>query len=709
MRHLLYLFFFFSSIAFAQEVNDKEKTRLDLLNQLINNTAGDIKGLNDTAKLDLRTTDVYTLLTAVATAHEINMVIDTQLNSLRMNNTFEKVKISDLLFFLAKEYQLNYTFVGQIMTIKKYSPPIEVTKENRGDITYDATTGSISLDLNNVSLDKAFKYITDETGKNLLFDKSIQKEPLSIYLKNAPLTEALQQLAIGNDLFFEQSKEGFYLFSKLSNGKKKNFGNFNKQLDYEVLDTIRQQIRVNFKNVSIEDVVLALSKDLKLGVFMASPLTDAGTTTVKVKSISFEELLDKIFKSQEKSTTLPSNKTTSNRGSSGVDITSPERFTYKREGNLFFFGTDSQLSLRVVEVIPLRYRSIQMAGTQGLNNNQNNTFQNPNQFTNGNRLTTNNNTNRNAFGQGTQQFTAPKKKTSIAETIQDLLPDNVTDKINIKIDTELNSFVVSGPADKVQDFKKLITAIDKPIPVILIETMIIEINKNHNVSTGLEWGLGNAPTQDGGSIFPSTDLTLGSNTVNRVIGGLNGISSLNLGKVVPNFYVRLNAMEQNGDISIKSSPKLSVLNGHEAQLSIGETTYYIITARDIIGTDNPLTSTVQSFQPISAELGIYLKPTVSSSGDITMGISVNQSTFSSTRIAEGAPPDIISRSFSSTIRVKDKDLIVLGGLDKDMKSDTGSGVPLLARIPIIKYLFSNRVRNRSKEKLAILIRPTVLY
>jgi type IV pilus assembly protein PilQ len=717
MKHLLYLFLFFSSITFAQDVtNNQEQIRLRLLEQTINNKAGAIKGFNETAKLDLKTADVYTLLTAVATSHEINMVIDSRLNSLQVNNTFEKVEVSDLLFFLAKEYQLDYTFVGEIMTVKKYLPPIEVEKENRGDITYDVTTGLISLDLNNVNLDKAFKYITDETGKNLLFDKTIQSEPLSIYLKDAPLTEALQQLAIGNDLLFEQSKEGFYLFSKSNQDVgKRSFGSQSRQLDYEILDTLRQQVRVNFKNVPIEEVVLALSKDLKLGVFMASPLTEAGTVTVKVKSISFEELLDKIFKSQETSEVAAASVQSNSRETQSTNPSSV-RFTYKREGNLFFFGTENQLSLKIVEVIPLRYRSIQMADTQGINNKIISSFQDPNQFINGGRSRgnnndfNNNNNGRTGIGQqGNQQPNGNPDRTSIAETIQDLLPDDVTEKIKIKIDTELNSFIVSGPADKVEDFKKLIVAIDKPVPVILIETMIIEINKNNNVSTGLEWGLGDAPTQDQGSIYPETNLQLGANTVNRVIGGINGISSLNLGSVLPNFYVRLNAMEQNGDISIKSSPKLSVLNGHEAQLSIGETTYFIITARDIIGSDNPQLSTVQSFQPISAELGIYIKPTVSSSGDITMGISVNQSTFSSTRIAEGAPPNIISRSFSSTIRVKDKDVIVLGGLDKNMKSDSGSGVPFLARIPIIKYLFSKRVRNRSTEKLAILIRPTVIY
>jgi type IV pilus assembly protein PilQ len=292
--------------------------------------------------------------------------------------------------------------------------------------------------------------------------------------------------------------------------------------------------------------------------------------------------------------------------------------------------------------------------------------------------------------------------------ITDLIPDGVVDELDIKIDRELNSFIVSGSQENINNFKSLIAAIDKPVPVILIETMIIEINRTSTIETGVEWGLGDGPTQDRGLIYPNTDLTLGANTVNRVLGGLEGLTSLNLGRVVPNFFANLKAMETNGDININSTPKLSVLNGHEAQLTIGQTTYYVITRRDIIGSQNPQTSTITNYLPITAELGVFLKPTVSSEGEITMGIVVNQSTFSNARIAADAPPDINSRKFTSTIRVRDKDIIVLGGLEEVIRSNTGTGVPFLSRIPIIKFLFSKRVREGTKRKLAILIRPVVL-
>ena len=54
-------------------------------------------------------------------------------------------------------------------------------------------------------------------------------------------------------------------------------------------------------------------------------------------------------------------------------------------------------------------------------------------------------------------------------------------------------------------------------------------------------------------------------------------------------------------------------------------------------------------------------------------------------------------------------MIVLGGLENKEISDTGTGVPFLSRIPIIKWLFSNRRKAKGKSKLLIFVKPTIIY
>ncbi|MEO0902139.1 MAG: hypothetical protein AAFY00_08985 [Bacteroidota bacterium] len=394
-------------------------------------------------------------------------------------------------------------------------------------------------------------------------------------------------------------------------------------------------------------------------------------------------------------------------------------FTFKKENDIYFFGTVDQLSVRKFEVVQMMHRSVELLGDptpssgygrsagRTVNSGINfvgNGFQGNNGFGNqGIGQNINNqrqvNTQRTQFGDFSNQ----------AEAIVTILPDEVVADLDIKIDFELNSFLVSGPASNINRFKKFIASIDKPVPVVLIEVMLIEVRKTATVETGISWGIGDEPVETRGGVFPNTDITLGANTVNRIIGGFDGFGSFNIGQVVPEFFATIKAMEQNGNIKIRSTPKLSTLNGHRANLSIGETTYYVVTSQNFFGSQIPTSSEVRNFQPIDAELAVSIKPLVSGNGQVTLDINVIQSDFSSERIDEDAPPGLTSREFSSIIRMQNQDLAILGGLEEKVKNDSGSGVPFLARIPIIKWFFSQRRREDTKQKLTILIKPTVIY
>jgi type IV pilus assembly protein PilQ len=341
----------------------------------------------------------------------------------------------------------------------------------------------------------------------------------------------------------------------------------------------------------------------------------------------------------------------------------------------------------------------------GGQNDNNQNFNQNNNNNNGNLNNSNRNLNR---GANTQRSTF-EDYSSKADALLDLIPKNVTEGLEISIDVEQNAFLVNGNAQKIAAFKKFLKTIDKPVPVILIEVMIIEVSNSNSVSIGLDLGLGDAPTTDSGTIFPGADVTLGATSINKIIGGFNGFGSLNVGKVVPNFFARIQALENNGDLKIRSTPKLSTLNGHQATLSRGERSYYAVTRRDVIGSQNPQTTEIKNYFPIDADLSIGIRPIVSGDGNITLTINVLQSDFNGEGIDPEAPPGINSREFTSTIRVKDKDVIILGGIEETSRNNAGSGVPFLARIPIIKWFFSKRTRAASKSKLSVLIKPTIIY
>jgi type IV pilus assembly protein PilQ len=99
---------------------------------------------------------------------------------------------------------------------------------------------------------------------------------------------------------------------------------------------------------------------------------------------------------------------------------------------------------------------------------------------------------------------------------------------------------------------------------------------------------------------------------------------------------------------------------------------------------------------------------VSADEYVTLTISVEQDDFAG-KVDPSSPPNITTQTFESMVRVKNGELILLGGLEKKEKSDSGSGTPILSRIPILKWFFSSRQKDREKSKLHILIRPIVTY
>ncbi len=679
-------------IALAQE-----ERRISSIQNQLELLKVDTPGLEESININISQTSLSNFLLAISKVHSVNINVSPELNNINIVNNFSNVSVADIFIFLVKEYQLDIDFTGNILSIKRYVSPPEVLQEKEIIANYELGNKSLSLDLKNDPLDKVFRKIMDISGKNLLFSPEIEKTKLTLYINNVPFDMALDKLAQSNNLILTKSRDGFYVFeaafvantsangeNKVARPIRRRKANFN----YKVLDTLQKEIQIDIQNTAVSDIIYTLGEDLKLDIFTASPLEDAGVASVTASSIHFDVLLNKIFESA-----LANAK-------NGESISN---YTYKKDRNIYYFGTEDQLSLKQIELIPMMHRSVQLLSDPSGNGQRRagrNSF----------------NANFSALGNSGGNFNQNQTRTNNTSTrqqietssIEEIIPEDIRNGLEINVDTELNSFVVSGPGVKVERFKRFIKHIDKPVPMILIEVMIMEVNRSAIVETGVSFGIGEQPSNTSGSVFPSTNMRLGSKDVNKIIGNFNGFGSLNLGKVVPEFFLDIKAMESNGNIKVLSTPKLSTINGHKAYLSSGETSYYAVTTQNFIGSQIPLNSEITNYFPIDAELAIEIMPFVAGDGEITLDIQVIQSAFNGERVAEDAPPGLNSREFSSIIRMRDQDVAILGGIEEVKKDDSGSGVPLLSRVPVLKWLFSKKRREDSKRNLNILIKPTVI-
>ncbi|MGV6862287.1 MAG: type II secretion system protein GspD [Putridiphycobacter sp.] len=311
--------------------------------------------------------------------------------------------------------------------------------------------------------------------------------------------------------------------------------------------------------------------------------------------------------------------------------------------------------------------------------------------------------------EGLRTFELIQLENRSIETVNDLIPKDLLNGIELKEYLELNGFMASGSYVQIQELKTFLKAVDIVVPMVQIDVIIVLSGKSTTLSTGIKAGISDAPVTTNGDIFPGLDVTAGAQTINGLINAFNGFGVLNLGMVTPNFYLSLKALETNSIIDMTSTPKISTLNGHQASLIIGETDYYEqvqTTFTNTVSGGNVGSSKV--YVPTEANLSITVKPFVSADEYVTLEIKVEQSDFKS-RTSPDAPPGKTTQTFESLIRVKNGEMIMMGGLEKKKKNDTGSGTPFLSRVPVLKWFFSSREKEKDKSKLHIFIKPTVTY
>ena len=161
-------------------------------------------------------------------------------------------------------------------------------------------------------------------------------------------------------------------------------------------------------------------------------------------------------------------------------------------------------------------------------------------------------------------------------------------------------------------------------------------------------------------------------------------------------------------MNVHSVPKLTSLNGHPAIMSIGNSVYYKNSVQNLqssAATNNTIVT--NTYVESDANMTISIKPEVSGDDQITLGIKIDISDFTSIP-TDGSPPPKSTSKYETSLRVNNEDMILLGGIERTEQDDNVSGFPILSRIPILKYIFSNKSKTDNKVVSVIFIKPKIM-
>lgn len=604
------------------------------LREVLDNLAGDHPGLNNKLQLNVSSLQLSELVTSVALENNLNVSIDPNLNQLISYNFYD-AQVKDMLVFLYLNFEIEYEFVGSIISIQKREKqvvkPVAIP-EKKPEITYNPANKFLSMDLKNDTLWKVVEELTRVSEYNFVVDPAVRNQPVNAYFLNRPHEQVLEMFVKSNELILEKNDE-YYSIRKGAkdqaavgpNVRPNNYASKIKSGDFVLVKNDVGTLDVFARDVDLEGFIQAAAEETGVRYVIYSDIK--GKVNLDLTDVRFDELTDMVM--------------------NGTN------YAVKKEGEVYMIGENKVEGLRKTELIRLNNRTI--------------------------------------------------------ESVMTAIPGGMLTELEVKEFIELNALILTGSARKIDELKAFISTIDVVVPMVQIDVMLLFSERGSGIKTGIKAGIKDTPTSTNGEVFPGLDVELGSQSINNILNTISGFGVVNLGQVTENFYVSLQALESNNVIDIESTPKISTLNGHEASISIGETTYYQerqVDVRTSVTNQGVLQS--QVWTPIEANLSVTIKPFVSADEHVTLTINVEQDDFSG-KVDPASPPNITTQTFASMVRVKNGELILLGGLEKKEKTDTGSGVPFLSRVPILKWFFSNREKTKAKSKLHILIRPIVTY
>jgi hypothetical protein len=172
--------------------------------------------------------------------------------------------------------------------------------------------------------------------------------------------------------------------------------------------------------------------------------------------------------------------------------------------------------------------------------------------------------------------------------------------------------------------------------------------------------------------------------------------------------VKLRALLSDSDTKTTSYPRMVVSNNREAVFK-SVVNQPVLSGSSSVGGGGGAAATAEQIEylPIGTVLNILPKQMDTQKVSLNIGITVSN-IIGETIISGNPYPVATSRVYNAPVVVDSGYTVAISGLDEAREKESQSGVPLLSRIPIIKYAFSSKSRSKNHKNLLIFITPAII-
>ena len=327
-----------------------------------------------------------------------------------------------------------------------------------------------------------------------------------------------------------------------------------------------------------------------------------------------------------------------------------------------------------------------------------------------------------------QTITRPLSYAKVGE-VQRILKDILSKRGSAILDERTNTLIITDLPQRIPVIEDLIQTLDVQIQQVQIEARVVEANKDWQRQFGVKWptsNSGDVALTSSGSTSTSTPWVgttapfwNGTTGLSRPASGQQGAIGWNPGKdgvtslaapagelwlsfLSNRFSINavLQALESEGTVKIVSSPKIVTQNNKKATILSGEKIPYPTQQGGAQGG-----AITVAF--IDANLQLDVTPQITNEGTIIMDIKLEKAEADFSRTVNGTPT-ILRKALETQMLVRDGGTAVLGGVYITNSTVGTAGVPFLAKLPIIGFLFRKDTKQEKNAELLIFITPRIL-
>jgi len=273
----------------------------------------------------------------------------------------------------------------------------------------------------------------------------------------------------------------------------------------------------------------------------------------------------------------------------------------------------------------------------------------------------------------------------------------VVDARRLSSITATNAITIKDTAERIAAAGKIITAIDKARPEVIIDVELLEVNRTHLQEYGLQIASPGSAGLDG----------------QAVISRQNGISVKDLSSLtsadvlltnLPSLYYRL--LKNDSATRILANPQLRTTEGVPAQARFGERVPVPVTTFAPIAAGGVQTQPITSFNYEPIGVNIDITPRMHHDDAVSLALKVDLSSISGKGF--GDLQTFGSRQINTVIRLKDGETNMLAGLIRDEERTSLAGWPGLSDIPVIGKLFSYNHKETQETDIILTLTPHIV-